>query len=130
MEIVNCLKLIQNMIKFYNNKYTNKIPNDPKDIQILFAASNIFNSILENFGYIFFIPDLDEIVQEIYNYFINIKIYKITQIFSSSLNDINSLCQNLNYKFENYPEDIRKNKQNHFISFLYEIQNSVLETVL
>ena len=129
MEIVNCLKLIQNMIKFYNNKYTNKIPNDPKDIQILFAASNIFNSILENFGYIFFIPDLDEIVQEIYNYFINIKIYKITQIFSSSLNDINSLCQNLNYKFENYPEDIRKNKQNHFISFLYEIQNSVLENM-
>ena len=129
LEVVNCIKLIQNMTKFYDSKYTNKIPNDPKDIQILFAAGNIFNSILENFGYIFFIPDLDEIIQEIYKYFINIKIYKISQIFLSSLNDIYTLSQTLNYKFENYPEEIRQDKKNKFVAFLYEIQNSVLENI-
>ena len=129
LEIVNCIKLIQNMTKFYDNKYTNKIPNETKDIQILFAAGNIFNSLLENFGYIFFIPNLDEIIQDIYKYFINIKIYKISKIFSSSLNDVYSLSQSLNYKFENYSEEIRQEKKNKFVSFLYEIQNSFLENM-
>ena len=117
------------MTKFYDNKYTNKIPNESKDIQILFAAGNIFNSLLENFGYIFFIPNLDEIIQDIYKYFINIKIYKISKIFSSSLNDVYSLSQSLNYKFENYSEEIRQEKKNKFVSFLYEIQNSFLENM-
>ena len=129
IEIINCIKLIQNMIKFYNNKYSNKTPNDPKDIQILFASGNIFNSILENFGYIFFIPDLDEIVQEIYNYFINNKIYKINKIFFSSLSDLCSLCEAINYKFENYSQEIIQDKKSKFLNFLYSIQNSVLENM-
>ena len=129
IEIVNCIKLIQNMIQFYNNKYSNKTPNDPKDIQILFAAGNIFNSILEKFGYIFFIPELDEIVQEIYNYFINTKIYKINKIFFSSLSDLYSLCETINYKFENYSQEIIQDKKNKFLNFLYSIQNSVLENM-
>ena len=129
MEISNCLKLIQNMTKYFINKYSNKIPNDEKDIQILFASCNIFNSILENYGYIFFIPDLDEIVQDIYNYFINLKIYKINQILFSSLSDLYSLTQSLDYKFENYSKEIIPDKMNKFLSFLYSIQNSILDNI-
>ena len=127
MEIINCIKLIYNMTKYYDYKKNNNIANNPKDIQILFASSNIFSSILENYGYIFFIPDLDEIVQDIYNYFINIKINKINQIYFSSLNDLLCLSQTLNYLFDNYPESIRQNKKNNFLNFLYSIQNSILE---
>ena len=52
MEIINCIKLIYNMTKYYDYKKNNNIANNPKDIQILFASSNIFSSILENYGYI------------------------------------------------------------------------------
>ena len=129
LEIIKCINLIQNMTKYYDYKKINEISNNSKDLQILFAAGNIFNSILENFGYIFFIPDLDEIVQEIYNYFINIKIHKINLIFFSSLNNLYSLTQSLNYKFENYPENIRQDKKNKFLNFLYSIQNSFLQNM-
>ena len=60
IEIINCIKLIHNMTKYYESKSLN----NEKDIQILFAAGNIFISILEDFGYIFFVPDLDELIQE------------------------------------------------------------------
>ena len=86
-EIIQCIKLIQNMKNFYANKNQIEIYKNTKDLQILFASGNIFNSICENLGYIFIIPDLDEIVQDIYFYFINLKIYKINQIFLSSFVD-------------------------------------------
>ena len=129
MEIINCIKLIENMTKYYDYKKMNKIENNPKDLQILFAAGNIFNSILENYGFIFFIPDLDETVQDIYNYFIDIKIYKINRIFFSSLNDLYSFSQSLNYNFENYSEEIRFDKKNKFLNFSYSIQNTVLNNM-
>ena len=129
LEIMNCIKLIQNMTKFYDSKKLNKILNNEKDIEILFAAGNIFNSILENFGYIFFIQDIDDIIQKIFNYFINLKIYKITRIFFSSLFDLCSFAQSINYKFENYPEEIRKDKKEKFLNFLYSIQNTFLQNM-
>ena len=125
MEIINCIKLIHNMTKYYESKESN----NEKDIQILFAAGNIFNSILENFGYFFFIQDLDEIIQEIYNYFINLKTYKITRIFFTSLSDLYSLSQSLNYKFDNYSEEIRQSKKENFLNFLYSIQNTLLQNM-
>ena len=129
LEIMNCIKLIQNMTKFYDSKKLNEILNNEKDIQILFAAGNIFNSILENFGYIFFIQDIDDIIQEIFNYFINLKIYKITRNFFSTLFDLCSFSQSVNYKFENYPEEIRKDKKEKFLNFLYSIQNTFLQNM-
>ena len=129
LDIIKCIKLIENMTKYYDHQKMNEISNNPKDLQILFVAGNIFNSILENYGYIFFIPDLDEIIQEIYNYFINIKIHKINLIFFSSLSDLYSLSQSLNYKFDNYPENIRDSKKNKFLIFLFSIQNSFLENM-
>ena len=129
LEIMNCIKLLQNMLNYYDFKKIKEISNNPKDIQILFASANIFNSILENFGYIFFIPDLDEIIQDIYNYFINIKMYKLNRILFSSLTDLFSLSENLTYKFDNYSQDIRQNKKEKFLSFLYSIQNSVLQNM-
>ena len=125
-EIIKCIKLIDNMKNFYKDKNINEIKNNPKDIQILFASCNIFNSICENYGYIFLIPELDTIIQDIFSYFINLPISKINQLLLSSLNDLFALSQN-NYKFENYDINIRQEKMKQFNNFLYMIQNSVLQ---
>ena len=125
-EIIKCIKLIENMKNFYMNKNIIDIKNNAKDIQILFASCNIFNSICENYGYIFLIPGLDNIIQEIYSYFINLPISEINKLLLSSLDDLFSLCQN-NYKFENYDTNIRQEKMKQLNNFLYMIQNSVLE---
>ena len=125
-EIIKCIKLIDNMKNFYKDKNINEIKNNPKDIQILFASCNIFNSICENYGYIFLIPELDTIIQDIFSYFINLPISKINQLLLSSLNDLFTLSQN-NYKFENYDINIRQEKMKQFNNFLYMIQNSVLQ---
>ena len=125
-EIIKCIKLIDNMKNFYKDKNINEIRNNPKDMQILFASCNIFNSICENYGYIFLIPELDTIIQGIFSYFINLPISKINQLLLSSLNDLFSLSQN-NYKFENYDINIRQEKMKQFNDFLYMIQNSVLQ---
>ena len=125
-EIIKCIKLIQNVKNFYSNKNMNEIQNNGKDIQNLFASCNIFNSICENYGYIFIMPELDDTIQDIYNFFLNIPIFKINQLLLSSLNDFYSLSQS-NYKFDNYNNDIREKKKENFNNFLYTIQNSVLE---
>ena len=128
-EIIKCIKLIDNMKNFYKGKNINEIKNNPKDMQILFASCNIFNSICENYGYIFLIPELDTIIQDIFSYFINLPISKINQLLLSSLNDLYALCQN-NYKFENYDINIRQEKMKLFNNFLYMIQNSVLQYMI
>ena len=125
-EIIKCIKLIHNVKTFYSNKNINEIKNNAKDIQILFASCNIFNSICENYGYIFIIPELDDIIQDIYNYFINIPIFKINQILLSSFNDFYSIAQT-NYKFDNYDNNIKENKIKKLNEFLYQVQNSVME---
>ena len=125
-EVIKCIKLIYNVKNFYSNKNINEINNNQKDIQILFASCNIFNSICENYGYIFIIPELDDIIQEIYNYFINVPVFKINQILLSSFIDFYSLSQT-NYKFDNYDNTIRENKKKKLNDFLYGIQNSVME---
>ena len=127
-EIAKCIQLIKNVKNFYSNKNINEIKDNPKDLQILFASCNIFNSICENYGYIFILPEIDILVQEIYSYFINLPIYKINIILLSSLIDLQSLSQN-SYKFENYDINIRENKKKELNNFLYFIQNSVLENM-
>ena len=127
-EIVKCIKLIHNVKNYYSTKEINEIKNNPKDMQILFASCNIFNSICENYGYIFILPEIDDIVQDIHFYFINLPIFKISQILLSSLNDFVYLSQN-NYKFENYEDNIRENKKNKLNEFLYTVQNSVLQNM-
>jgi len=127
-EIFKCIKLIHNVKNYYSNKDINEIKNNPKDMQILFASCNIFNSICENYGYIFILPEIDDIVQEIHFYFINLPIFKINQLLLSSLNDFVSLSQN-DYKFENYENNIRENKKNKLNEFLYAVQNSILQNM-
>jgi len=127
-EIIKCIKLIHNLKNYYSNKNINEIKNNQKDIQIIFAACNIFCSICENYGYIFIIPEIDDIVQDIYNYFINLPIYKINLLLLSSLKDLYDLSE-INYKFENYDINIRENKKQKLNSFLYAIQNSVLQNM-
>ena len=129
-EISKCIKLIHNVKNYYSTKEINEIKNNPKDMQILFASCNIFNSICENYGYIFILPEIDDIVQDIHFYFINLPIFKISQILLSSLNDFVYLSQN-NYKFENYDDNnnIRENKKNKLNEFLYTVQNSVLQNM-
>lgn len=127
-EISKCIKLIHNVKNYYSTKEINEIKNNPKDMQILFASCNIFNSICENYGYIFILPEIDDIVQDIHFYFINLPIFKISQILLSSLNDFVYLSQN-NYKFENYEDNIRENKKNKLNEFLYTVQNSVLQNM-
>ena len=128
IEIINCIKMIQNIQKYYSEKDVKNKFNNPKDFQNLFAFGNIFNSILENYGYLYFIPDIDDIIQNAINFFINIKIYKINQIFFSCLDDIYSIFQ-MNYNFENYPMEIRADKKNKFNNFLYSMQNIVLQNM-
>ena len=125
-EIFKCIKLIENMKNFYINKNINEIKNNSKDMQILFASCNIFNSICENYGYIFILPELDDIIQDIFLYFINIPIPKINKLLISSLNDLFELCQN-DYKFQNYDNNIREKKMIKLNNFLYSIQNTVLQ---
>ena len=127
-EIIKCIKLIHNVKNFYSNKEINEIKNNPKDMQILFASCNIFNSICENYGYIFILPEIDDIVQDIHFYFINLPIFKINQILLSSLNDFVYLSQN-SYKFENYDDNIRESKKKKLNEFLYAIQNSILQNM-
>ena len=126
-EIVKSLKLIQNVKKFYSSKNINEIRQNQKDIQILFTACNIFNSICENFGYIFFVDEIDDLVQDIYFYFINLSIYSINQILLTSLEDLLNLSE-CNYNFENYDNN-KETKKQKFLSFLYQIQNSVIQNM-
>ena len=127
-EIIKCIKLIHNLTNYYSNRDINEIKNNPKDIQIIFAACNIFNSICENYGYIFILPEIDDIIQDIYKYFINLPIYKINILLLSSLKDLYDLSDT-NYKFENYDNNIRENKKQKLNYFLYEIQNTVLQNM-
>ena len=127
-EIIKCIQLIHNLKNYYSNKNINEIKYNPKDIQIIFAACNIFNSICENYGYIFIIPEIDDIIQDIYRYFINLPIFKINILLLSSLKDLYDLSET-NYKFENYDINIRENKKQRLNSFLYEIQNTVLQNM-
>ena len=53
-EIKACIELIKNVKNYYSNKDIKEIKNNAKDVQILFASCNIFSSLCENFGYIFF----------------------------------------------------------------------------
>ena len=126
-EIVKSLKLIQNVKKFYSSKNINEIRQNQKDVQILFTACNIFNSICENFGYIFFVDEIDDLVQDIYFYFINLSIYSINQILLTSLEDLLNLSES-NYNFENYDNN-KESKKQKFLSFLYQIQNSVIQNM-
>lgn len=126
-EIVKSLKLIQNVKKFYSSKNINEIRQNQKDVQILFTACNIFNSICENFGYIFFVDEIDDLVQDIYFYFINLSIYSINQILLTSLEDLLNLSE-CNYNFENYDNN-KETKKQKFLSFLYQIQNSVIQNM-
>ena len=125
-EIIKCIKLIENMKNFYLNKNINEVINNEKDMQILFASCNIFNSICENYGYIYLIPELDDIIQDIFLYFIDIPIPKINKLLFSSLNDLFDLCQ-IDYKFQNYDNNIREKKMIKMNNFLYAIQNTVLQ---
>ena len=125
-EIIKCIKLIENMKNFYSNKNLNEIINNPKDIQILFASCNIFNSICENYGYIFVIPELDTTVQDIFSFFLNMPIPKINIILLSSFDDLCSLSQTC-YKFENYDNNVRENKMIRLNNFIYSAQNTVMQ---
>lgn len=129
-EIKKCIELIMNVKIYYSNKNLNEIKSSPKDIQILFASCNIFSNLCDNFYYIFFLPEIDNIIQEIFFYFINLPIISISQILLNSLYKISFLIQH-GYKFDNYKVDkeLCNNKYQSFKIFLYNIHNSVFQNM-
>ena len=129
-EIKKCIELIMNVKNYYSKKNINEIKTNQKDIQILFASCNIFSSLCDNFYYIFFIPEIDTIIQDIFFYFINLPIYSISQILLNSLSKI-SFFIHRGYKFNNYSTDkeLYNNKCQSFKIFLYNIHNSVFQNM-
>ena len=125
-EIKKCIELIMNVKNFYSNKDLNEIKNNPKDIQILFASCNIFGSLMENFGYIIFLPEIDSVVQDIFSYFINLPIYNISRILLNSLSQIKCYVH-YGYKFNNYTGENIINAKQKFNNFLYNIHNCVFQ---
>ena len=130
LEIQKCVELINNVKNYYSKKDINEIKSNAKDVQILFASSNIFGSLIENFTYLFFHPDLDTTIQDIYFYFINLPIYSISQILLNSLNHI-TIFVHYGYNFNNYStnENIQNTKKQNFKMFLYNISNSVFQNM-
>ena len=124
VEIKKCIELIMNVKNYYANKNIKEIKASPKDIQILFASSNIFNSLCENFSYVFFLPEIDIVVQDIYYYFISLPIYSISQML---LNSMKQMMQYIHfgYNFDNFEGNNKIEKKNNFKIFLYNIHNSV-----
>ena len=129
-EIKKCIELIMNVKNYYSNKDINEIKNNPKDIQILFASCNIFSSLIENYSYIFFMPEIDEIIQDIYFYFISLPIYNISELLFDSLTNVMYLIHH-GYKFDNFSSDIniQNDKLQKFNIFLYKIHNSVFQNM-
>ena len=129
-EIKKCIELIMNVKNFYSNKDINDIKSNPKDLQILFASCKIFSHLIENFYYIFFLPDVDTIAQDIYLYFISLPIYNISQILLDSLSPVACLIHN-GYKFNNYSKEnnLQNIKMQNFKIFLYNIHNGVFKNM-
>ena len=129
-EIKSCIELIKNVKNYYSNKDIKEIKSNQKDIQILFASCSILSNLCENFGYIFFLPELDVIVQELYYYFINLPLYTISQILFNSLSQIVYLIHH-GYKFNNFNNgsNLCNMKLQNFNIFLYNIHNSVFQNM-
>lgn len=128
VEIKKCIELIMNVKNYYSNKTIEEIKSNPKDIQILFASSNIFSSICDNFSYVFFLPEIDIIVQDIYYYFISLPIYSISQMLLNSLKQIMQYVH-FGYNFDNFQGNNKIEKKNNFKIFLYNIHNSVFNNM-
>ena len=130
-EIKKCIELIMNVKNYYSSKDINEIKSDEKHIQILFASCNIFSSLIENYGYIFFLPGIDSIVEEIYFYFINLPLLRISQILLGSMKQI-MFYIHYGYKFNNYnngESNGQNEKLSKFNSFLYKVHNSVFQNM-
>ena len=69
----------------------------------------MFSSICDNFFFVFFTPEIDNIAQYIYCYFISIRIYPVSQLLFNSLQNIMP-TNHSNYKFNNY-----YNNQTHYL---------------
>ena len=82
------------------------------------------------FYYIFFLPEIDSIIQEIFFYFINLPIISISQILLNSLSKISVLFHN-GYKFDNFSNDkeLYNTKYQNFNIFLFNIHNSVFQNM-
>ena len=126
-EIKKCIELVMNVKNYYSNKDSNEIKANAKDIQILFTSCNIFSSLMENFGYLIFIPELDTIIQDIFVYFINLPIYNISRLLLNSLSQIKYYIH-YGYTFYNYSnENDIQNSKLKFKNFLYKIHDCVFQ---
>ena len=126
-EIKNCIVLLSNVKNYYISKKID-IYSNPKDLQILFTSCNIFSNLCENFSYVFFINDIDIIVQDIFYYFINLKVLNISQILLNSLQQMMQYVH-YGYDFNNFKEKEKIEKKNNFALFLYKIHNSVFDNM-
>lgn len=128
--IKKCIEFINDAIDNFAKKDINKIKENKKDIQILFALCNIFSIICKNFTYIFFLPEFDNIIEKIFSYFINLPIYPVNQLLFNTLNNLSSYFY-YGYCFNNYSqkENLLNNKMQTFKNFLYDIHNSVFENM-
>ena len=127
-EIKQCIELLLNVNNYYANKKIEDIKNNSKDLQILFTACNIFSSLCENFSYVFFINNIDSIVQDIFYYFISLNVHYISQILFNSLKQVMQYIH-FGYDFNNYEGNEKEEKKNKFSIFLYNIHNAVFENM-
>ena len=127
-EIKKCIELIQNVKNYYSQQNIDTVIKNEKNVQILFAACNIFNDLCENFCYLFFLPGFDVVMQEIFSYFIGLPIYKVNQILLTSFNELASLTY-INYDFSNYEENEREKVKKNFKDFLYNVHNSIFNNI-
>ena len=127
-EIKKCIELIMNVKNYYSNKNIKEIQSNPKDIQILFASCNIFSNLCDYFSYVFFLPEIDVVVQDIFIYFISLPIYSINSLLLNSMKQIMQYIH-FGYDFNNFEGDNKINKKNEFNIFLYKIHNSVFQNM-
>ena len=127
-EIKKCIELIMNVKNYYSNKNIKEIKRNQKDIQMLFASCNIFSSLCTNFSYLFFLPEIDNVIQDIYYYFLSLPIYSISQILLNSMKQIMHYVH-FGYNFDNFEGNDKINKKNNFNIFLYKVHNCVFENM-
>ena len=129
-EIKKCIELINNLKSYYSNKDLSKIKYNEKDKQILFASCNIFSSLIENFSYVFFLSDIDVIIQDIFVFFISLPLYNISQLLLGSLAPLVFITHH-GYKFNNFStnDNLQSAKLQNFNIFLYNIHNSVFQNM-
>lgn len=103
---------------------------DNPDEEIIFGLGQIFNSITENFIFIFFKKDLfSQKILNLFFFFISHKKRKISQLFFETIATLKNFI-NVNYKFSNFSQEEKIEFSNYLIKILLNIiNNCTLKTI-